>query len=350
MNHKVIYILLAVLLVGCGKHDNIAENIQPTNQANNGSLSVELPNFTDLYKTVESEVVTIHAESLQSFSKPSTSNRNGKSLELRKSLGSGFIISPDGYIVTSAHVVMNQQNILVTLNNKQDLSATVIGIDDNTDIALLKISGESLPFVKISGNISQVGDWVAAVGSPYGFIGSLTAGVISSTTRQLANKIQEDGKSIIFLQTDVPTNPGSSGSPLFNLSGEVIGMSSLIYSPDPGYSGISFALPIDLVMCVVNNLQADAELSNILRPFGIQLSRMKDQLVRKIGIQSGLLVTDLKPQVESSGLVLGDVVLEINNQNVSDLSRVNQMLKGATAVTLLVLRNGQRLYITLKHD
>ena len=171
------------------------------------------------------------------------------------SLGSGFIISADGYILTNAHVVDSADEILVRLTDKREFKAKVIGADKRTDVALIKIEASALPAVRVGDpNILKVGEWVVAIGSPFGFDNSVTAGIVSAKGRSLPQE-----NFVPFIQTDVAINPGNSGGPLFNMKGEVVGINSQIYSRTGGYMGISFAIPIDVAMDIQNQLQGQRQ-------------------------------------------------------------------------------------------
>ncbi|MBL8419443.1 MAG: trypsin-like peptidase domain-containing protein, partial [Dechloromonas sp.] len=174
-----------------------------------------------------------------------------------KSLGSGFIVSVDGYILTNAHVVDGADEVTVRLTDKREFKAKIIGADKRTDVALLKIEASGLPAVKMADPAQlKVGEWVVAIGSPFGFDNSVTAGIVSAKGRSLPQE-----NYVPFIQTDVAINPGNSGGPLFNMRGEVVGINSQIYSRSGGYMGVSFAIPIDVAMEIQNQLRASGKVS-----------------------------------------------------------------------------------------
>jgi serine protease Do len=197
-----------------------------------------------------------------------------------QSLGSGFIISSDGYIMTNAHVVRNASEVVVKLSDKREFAAKIIGTDTRTDVALLKIEANGLPKVTIGDpNQLKVGEWVVAIGSPFGLESTLTAGVVSAKGRALPQE-----NFVPFIQTDVAINPGNSGGPLFNLKGEVVGINSQIYSRTGGYMGLSFAIPIDVAMEVSEQLRTSGKVSRGWLGIGIQ--EISKELAESFGMKS----------------------------------------------------------------
>ncbi len=234
-----------------------------------------------------------------------------------QSLGSGFIISPDGYILTNNHVIEDADEIIVRLNDRRELKAELVGTDERSDIALLKIEAdEDLPTVKIgsSGRL-EVGEWVAAIGSPFGFDSSVTVGVVSAKGRMLPNE-----NYVSFIQTDVAINPGNSGGPLFNLDGEVVGVNSQIFSRTGGYMGLSFAIPIDLAMNVVRQLKEKGRVSRGW--LGIYFQEVTRDLAESFGMDKprGALVAKVVPDspAEKAGLRVGDVIVSYDGKPVDD--------------------------------
>lgn len=234
------------------------------------------------------------------------------------SLGSGFIISPDGYLLTNAHVVEGASSVTVTLTDKREFHAKVIGADRQSDVAVLKIDAQNLPSVKIGdASQSKVGQWVVAIGSPYGFDNTVTAGIISAKSRSLPNENYTP-----FIQTDVPVNPGNSGGPLFNLSGEVIGINSMIYSQTGGFQGLSFAIPIDEAMKVKDELMKTGHVSR--GRLGVAIQPVTQALADSFSMAKpqGALVSsvDASGPAAKAGLQPGDVILAVNGQAVNDSS------------------------------
>jgi serine protease Do len=259
-----------------------------------------------------------------------------------KSLGSGLIVSPDGYILTCAHVVENATEILVRLTDRRELVAKTVGADRRSDVALLKIEASGLPSVRIGdpGKV-RVGEWVLAIGAPFGFENSATAGIVSAKGRSLPRD-----NYVPFIQTDVAINPGNSGGPLFNMRGEVIGVNSQIYSRTGGFMGLSFAVPIDIAMQVAQQLKASGHVQRGW--LGVTIQDVTRELAESFGMKrpAGALIADIlsgSPAAKSE-LRVGDVVIEYEGTRINtsaDLPPlVGQTAPGVRA-RLTVLRNGQ---------
>ena len=260
------------------------------------------------------------------------------------SLGSGFIISPDGYILTCAHVVDNAREILVRLNDRREYVARLVGMDQRSDVALLKIEASRLPTVVI-GDPSKlrVGDWVLAIGSPFGFDSSATAGIVSAKGRTLPSE-----NYVSFIQTDVPINPGNSGGPLFDLQGEVIGVNSQIYSGTGGFMGVSFAIPIDSAMKIGAQLKSDGRVRRGW--LGVSLQEVSRQIASAYGLNQprGALVTDILPgsPASKSDLRPGDIVLTYEGKPVdrsTDLAPLVGLTPPGTLARFGVFRRDQGL-------
>ena len=256
--------------------------------------------------------------------------------------GSGFIVSSDGYILTNAHVVSGADEVTVKLIDKRRFTAKVVGADTRTDVAVLKITSPSkLPIVRL-GNPAQlrVGEAVAAIGSPFGFENSVTAGIVSAKGRTLPSE-----SYVPYIQTDVPINPGNSGGPLFNMRGEVVGINSQIYSRSGGYQGVSFAIPIDVAMEVVNQLKTGNKISRGW--LGVIIQEVSSDLADSFGLDRprGALVSQVTPgsPAEKSGLQASDVILSFAGKPVedsSDLPRMVGMTKPGVKVPVQVWRRG----------
>lgn len=264
--------------------------------------------------------------------------------EERQSLGSGFVISEDGYIMTNAHVVQDADEILVRLNDRRELSAEVIGSDPQTDVALLKIDASDLPTLTLGDSDElKVGEWVAAIGSPFGFDHSVTAGIVSAINRTLPRDAY-----VPFIQTDVAINPGNSGGPLFNLEGEVVGINSQIFTRSGGFMGVSFAIPINVAMDVAEQLREGGRVNRGW--LGVMIQPVSDDLAESFGMESaiGALIADLDPEgpAAQGGLQAGDVILEVNGEEVERSSSLPRLIgKGApgTEVELTLMRDGEEL-------
>jgi serine protease Do len=269
----------------------------------------------------------------QNFGKPAV--RHGVAL------GSGFIISADGYVVTNNHVVEHGgKTVTVTLDGGKELKATVIGTDPKTDLALLKISeGGDYPYVKFAGQLPRVGDWVLAIGNPFGLGGTVTAGIVSAEGRDIGS-----GPYDQFIQIDAPINKGNSGGPTFNLQGEVVGVNTAIFSPSGGSVGLGFAIPATTVKTIVGELEHGGVHRGYL---GVQIQAVSPEIADSMGLKStdGALVAETQPDTPAAaaGLKAGDVIVKLNNEAVKsagDLTRkVGAMAPGAKAEVAYV-RNG----------
>ena len=259
-----------------------------------------------------------------------------------ESLGSGFIISQDGYVVTNYHVVANADQIMVRLSDKRELPAEVVGADKYSDVALLKLKATNLPVAQIGdADSAKVGAWVLAIGSPYGFDHSVTAGIISAKGRSLPN-----ANYVPFIQTDVAINPGNSGGPLIDLNGKVIGINSQIFSSTGASIGLSFAIPIDVAMDVVRQLKDKGEVSRGW--LGVQIQEVTVELAESFGLKKpmGALVSQVidNTPAEKAGIKAGDVILQLNGEEVSDSASlpplVGRLTVGSVA-KIKVLRENQ---------
>ncbi|MEX3582608.1 MAG: DegQ family serine endoprotease [Burkholderia sp.] len=264
------------------------------------------------------------------------------------SLGSGFIVSPDGYILTNAHVIDGANVVTVKLTDKREYRAKVIGADKQSDVEVLKIDAIGLPTVKIGDpQQSKVGQWVVAIGSPYGFDNTVTSGIISAKSRALP-----DENYTPFIQTDVPVNPGNSGGPLFNLQGEVIGINSMIYSQTGGFQGLSFAIPINEAIKVKGELVKTGHVSR--GRLGVAVQGLDQTLASSFGLQKpdGALVSsvDSKGPAAKAGLQPGDVILSVNGTPVQDsimLPGQIASLKPGTKANLQIWRDKARKDVTV---
>ena len=268
--------------------------------------------------------------------------RNGRQPEAQ-SLGSGFIISSDGYVLTNNHVVADADEILVRMSDRSELEAKLVGADPRSDVALLKIEGKNLPTVKLGRSESlKVGEWVLAIGSPFGFDYSVTAGIVSAKGRSLPNE-----SYVPFIQTDVAINPGNSGGPLFNLDGEVVGINSQIFTRSGGFMGLSFAIPITVALDVANQLKETGKVSRGW--LGVVIQEVNKDLAESFGLDrpAGALVAQVLEDgpAAKGGLRVGDVILRLDNHPIvmsSDLPHRVGILKPGTTSRLEVMRDGER--------
>nr|MBL8456243.1 DegQ family serine endoprotease [Zoogloeaceae bacterium] len=257
--------------------------------------------------------------------------------------GSGFIVSEDGIILTNAHVIADAETVKVKLTDKREFTATVVGLDKPTDVAVLKIEADNLPTVPLGNPASaSVGDWVLAIGAPFGFENSVTAGIISAKSRSLPSE-----GYVPFIQTDVAINPGNSGGPLLNLNGEVVGINSQIYSRSGGYQGLSFAIPIDVAAQIKNQLIEHGRVSR--SRIGVAIQGVNQELALSFGLDkpSGALISNVEKDSPAAraGLEAGDVILELNGEPIAesaDLPPRVAALKPGSEARLAVWRKGER--------
>ncbi|WP_411726357.1 DegQ family serine endoprotease [Methyloglobulus sp.] len=266
-----------------------------------------------------------------------------------QSLGSGFVISQDGYILTNHHVVKDADEIVVKLSDRRELVAKLVGSDARTDIALLKVQATGLPVVNIgSPNELKVGEWVLAIGTPFGFEQSVTAGIVSAKGRSLPG-----GNYVPFIQTDVAINPGNSGGPLFNMDGKVVGINSQIYSRTGGFMGLSFAIPMDVAMNVVQQIKTSGKA--VHGWLGVQIQDVTRQLAESFGMKKpqGALVSKIIPNspAEKAGLQIGDIITEFNGQAIEKSADLPPMV-GMTPINdegkLTIIRQGDTETIGFK--
>ena len=351
-----LWALLAVLLAGVISTWPLPARAQAT----------QLPDFTELVERVGPAVVNIRTlergrsgagangemdPNVEEFFRrfgiplpgrpdPRRGGPRGEDDEPRqRGVGSGFILGPDGYIMTNAHVVDGADELLVTLTDKREFKARVVGADRRTDVALVKIEASGLPSVKIGDSQRvMVGEWVMAIGSPFGLDNTVTAGIVSA-------KARDTGEYVPFIQTDVAINPGNSGGPLINLRGEVVGINSQIYSRSGGFMGISFAIPIDEAMRVSDQLRANGRV--IRGRIGVQIAPVTKDVAESIGLgkPAGALVQAVEPgqAADKAGVEAGDIIVKVDGRAVeksSDLPRIIGNIKPGTKVTLQVFRRG----------
>jgi serine protease Do len=266
----------------------------------------------------------------------------------QNSLGSGFIISQDGYILTNAHVVENADEITVKLNDKREYKAKVIGTDRRTDVGLIKIEAAALPTVRFGDPTRlKVGEWVLAIGSPFGFENTVTAGIVSAKGRSLPQE-----NFVPFIQTDVAINPGNSGGPLFNMRGEVVGINSQIYSRTGGFMGLSFAIPIDVAMDIQNQLRTNGRVSR--GRIGVVIQEVSKELADSFGLSKpiGALVNSIERggPAEKAGIETGDIILRFDGKPVnssSDLPRIVGATRPGSKAALQVWRKGANRDLTV---
>lgn len=331
-----------------------------------GAAARGLPDFTDLVEQVGPSVVNIRTlekvrpgspgaggsdEEMQELFRrffgvpmpnvPRQGPRQNRPQEEAqpRGVGSGFILSPDGYIMTNAHVVEGADEVMVTLTDKREFKARIVGADKRTDVAVVKIQATGLPAVKV-GDVSRlrVGEWVMAIGSPFGLENTVTAGIVSAKQR-------DTGDYLPFIQTDVAINPGNSGGPLINMRGEVVGINSQIYSRSGGFMGISFAIPMDEAMRVSDQLRSTGRVSR--GRIGVQIAPVTKEVAESIGLGKvqGVLVRGVEEgsPAEKAGIEAGDIITRFDGKAVekpADLPRAVGNTKPGSKVALTVFRRG----------
>jgi len=321
--------------------------------------AASLPDFTELYERQGPAVVSIDVTQTvrrnprmpelseddpfyEFFRRFGQIPRRGPERDFEsQSTGSGFILSGDGYIVTNAHVVDDATEVLVRLTDRREFKAKVIGADKRSDIALLKIEARDLPKVTIGDpDKLKVGEWVVAIGKPFGLENTMTAGIVSAKGRDLPQE-----NLVPFIQTDVAINPGNSGGPLFNLRGEVVGINSLIFSRTGGYMGLAFAVPIDIAMNTVKQLQEKGRVTR--GRIGVQIQEVTKEAAEAFGLKSamGALVNSVERDgpAAKAGVESGDIIIKVDNRDVrssNDLPRIITAVRPGTSVKLTVWRKG----------
>lgn len=340
--------------------------------ASEGLWARDLPNFTEMAKKNAPAVVNIstkqeHKKSSRNlpfdersvpeplreffrhyFGEPDNYPQQEPEKYYTKSLGSGFVISRDGYILTNHHVVADADEIFVRFSDRSELRAKLVGSDEKSDVAVLKVDATDLSVVEIGESEDlEVGEWVLAIGSPFGFDHSVTAGIVSAKGRSLPQ-----GSYVPFIQTDVAINPGNSGGPLFNMDGEVVGINSQIYSRTGGFMGLSFAIPIDTAMDVVTQLKDTGQVSRGW--LGVVIQDITRELAESFGMKQprGALVAKViedSPAAEA-GFEAGDIVLEYNGKKIKFSSDLPPLV-GRTPVDekakVKILRNGKQTTLTV---
>lgn len=379
MNKKFLKVVMALviltILVGVSFIDDILSSLgsrsnttkeipeQSVNIPPKPAVSLVLPDFTSLVERESISVVNIQASKTRSQGRrndsffpegdpfyeffkrmiPNFPDDNSDGV-YGSSFGSGFIISQDGYILTNAHVIRGMDYIRVLLNDKREYQAKLIGVDDKSDVAVLKIAADNLPAIEIGDPAAlKVGEWVVAIGAPFGFDNSVTAGIVSAKGRSLP-----DENYTPFIQTDVAINPGNSGGPLFNLKGQVVGINSQIYSRSGGFMGISFAIPIDVAMNVAEQLKKNGRVQR--GRLGVTIQGISYDLAKSFGLaySHGALISQVLPSsaADKAGLKAGDIVLKVNGRDVKnsgDLPVLVGMTQPGQEITLTFWREGKEM-------
>ncbi|MDD3265710.1 MAG: Do family serine endopeptidase [Burkholderiales bacterium] len=356
---KILTIFISTSVLACMPLDkaNSAQNTYTSDVAGVNTAS-NVPDFTYVYDKVGKSVVhisTILASGgnqaagltgdpfFDQFLRQMLPDQQQK-LQKQRGLGSGFILSSDGYILTNAHVVDKADIVTVKLNDRREFKAKIVGVDKLTDVALLKIEATNLPEVQVGDpNKLRSGNWVAAIGSPFGLENTITHGIVSALSRNLPEET-----SVPFIQTDVPVNPGNSGGPLINMQAQVIGINSQIYSKSGGYMGISFAIPIDYATRIADQIKRTGKVEH--GRLGIAIQPLTEELAPSFGLSSsrGVLVNDVSPDSAASqaGIQIGDVILAANDKEIDEgvsLSSLISNLGPDQAVKLTIWRDNKEI-------
>ena len=375
----VLLACLTVLVPACARSDQGAPAQGQRSQTNTAPAAARsaqpavtataLPDFTALVREYGDAVVNIVStrentrptasaphmspdDSFNDFFKrfgipmpgaPGRGPGRGATPQIERGEGSGFIITTDGYVLTNAHVVDDSSKVQVKLSDRREFDAKVVGKDLRSDVAVLKIDARNLPIVKFGDSSKlQPGQWVAAIGAPFGFENSVTVGVVSATSRSVGS----ENSIVPFIQTDVAVNPGNSGGPLFDLAGEVIGINSMIYSGNGGYQGISFAIPIDAALDVEKQLLATGHVTR--GRIGVAVQEVNASLAHSFGLDRprGALISavDDKGPAAAAGLRAGDIIVAVDRRPIELSTQlpaiVARLLPGRNA-TLNIIRDGR---------
>ena len=326
----------------------------------------EFPNFNELVSENSPAVVNISALGKKNNRIQSRSDQldpfferffggpgnRGRSSPQKRSMGSGFVISSDGYLLTNNHVVEHAETIIVRFNDRRELNARLIGSDPRSDLALLKVEARDLPKVVLGNSDDlKVGDWVLAIGSPFGFDYSVTAGIVSAKGRSVPNVKNEN--YVPFIQTDVAINPGNSGGPLFDLDGRVVGINSQIYSNSGGYMGVSFAIPIDVAMEVVEQLKSTGSVSRGY--LGVRIQEVNRDLAESFMLDRphGALVVDVGADSAAAkgGVLAGDIITRFNGIPINfshELPHLVGRSRAGGIASIEVVRNGEELVLEVE--
>jgi serine protease Do len=360
----IVSALLPAFIAGCSSNGIAASSAAPVKAGQPGAAKIfsmqspALPDFSNLAAGAGPAVVNISVtNSVAKVAQLLPFDENDPMFQFFKrfqvpvpqespshGIGSGFIINPDGYILTNSHVVDGATEVTVKLTDRREFKARVVGSDPRTDVALIKIDAKGLPTLRI-GDPSRVrvGQWVVAMGSPFGFENSVTAGIVSAKSRSLP-----DSGYVPFIQTDVAVNPGNSGGPLFDMNGEVIGINSQIYSKSGGYMGLSFAIPIDVAMHVENQLQHYGKVTH--GRIGVTIQEVNQSLAESFGLQKpeGALVSAVEDgsPAAHAGIKPGDVILAFDGKTIDHSSTlpllVGDMKPGRIAAARIWRDGGER--------
>ena len=345
IKNTLIIFFLSIFIVPNISGSSLPENISELVE-NTASAVVNITSKKEVSQRQSYGYGGIPDEMLERFGIPRQFREMPQQKREAVSYGSGFILK-DNYILTNFHVVEDATEVIVSLSDRREFIAEIVGVDPLSDLALLKVEGKNLPQV-ITGNSDdlKVGDWVVAIGSPFSFDFSVTAGIVSAKGRSIQNN--NIGNYVPFLQTDVAINPGNSGGPLFDLDGKVVGINSQIYSRSGGYQGLAFAIPINVAVDVANQIIDKGEVSRGY--LGVRMSEVDSDLADALGMNKpyGALINDVEEgeSADNAGLLPGDVIIEFDNKEIkfsSDLPHVVGQIQPKTKAMAKVIRNGEEI-------
>ena len=336
-------IFLSLTLMASGLPSNISELVDEAAPA-----VVNITSNKDVSQQQTYGYGGIPDEMLERFGIPKQYREAPQQKRKSVSYGSGFILQ-DNYILTNYHVVEDATEVIVSLSDRREFVAKIIGVDPLSDLAVLEVDGKNLPQVKVGDSDKlKVGDWVVAIGSPFSFDFSVTAGIVSAKGRSIQNN--NIGNYVPFLQTDVAINPGNSGGPLFDLDGNVVGINSQIYSRSGGYQGLAFAIPINVAVDVANQIIKKGEVSRGY--LGVRMSEVDSDLADALGMKKpyGALINDVEEgeSADNAGLIPGDVIIEFNKKEIkfsTDLPHVVGQIQPETSAYAKVIRDGDEIQL-----
>jgi len=345
---KSFFITLSIILISNDVHSKLPENISELVD-DSAPAVVNITAKREAPQRSSYGYGGIPDEMLERFGIPREYREMPQQKRESISYGSGFILKKN-YIMTNYHVIKDATEVIISLSDRREFKAEIIGIDPLSDLAVLEVDGDDLPTVNVGdSDILKVGDWVVAIGSPFSFDFSVTAGIVSAKGRSIQNN--NIGNYVPFLQTDVAINPGNSGGPLFNLNGEVVGINSQIYSRSGGYQGLAFAIPINVAVDVANQIINSGEVSRGY--LGVRMSEVDSDLADALGMNKpyGALINDVEEgeSADMAGLLPGDVIVEFDNKEIkfsSDLPHVVGQIKPNTNSSARVIRDGKEIILT----
>lgn len=340
MNLKSAFLVMTAALTACNATSSPTDFTEAAESSVNGVVSIK--SYATAYEVQPTDPM------LEFFFGRQPQRAIPREQQL--GLGSGVILSEDGYLVTNNHVIDKARRLEVTLNDNRTFNAEVVGRDPQTDLALLKIDASDLPVIPIGNSDNlRVGEWVLAVGNPFGFTSTVTAGIVSAKARSIGSATGVHSMSLdSFIQTDAAVNPGNSGGALVNTRGELVGINTAIYSHTGSYSGYSFAIPSSVVTKVVADLKEYGSVQRAV--LGVSIRELDAKLIAEMkleGINGGIMIMEVQPQspAQAAGLQSGDIIIELNASQISTYAQLQEqmaLLRPGDLIEIIYLRNGNR--------